>query len=267
VKGRPKGAWIVGRGWHEGKWETPPKRLVRGFPPHDALSEVSPDNPVYLTRADGHAGFANAQAMALMKITKDTKPPAGGDVIRDESGQATGVFIDAAQRLIQPPDPTEADIREAIRLATQECLRKGITFIDDAGADLKTIALYEELAAKNQLGLRVYAMIRGLDSLKKFGPPRPGGPDSFLSVRSVKLVIDGALGSRGARLLEPYVDDPAIPDCGSPIPQWCARPRSMESSMGSRSMCTRSATRAIARFSMPSSGLQSASREEGRALP
>ena len=81
VKGRPKGAWLVGRGWHEGKWETKPAILVRGFPPHDALSAVSPDNPVYLERADGHAGYANAQAMALMKITKDTKAPAGGDII------------------------------------------------------------------------------------------------------------------------------------------------------------------------------------------
>lgn len=208
VKTRPKGAWIVGRGWHEGKWETRPASEVRGFPPHDALSAVSPDNPVYLVRADGHAGFANARAMELMKITRETKAPAGGDVIRDGTGQATGVFIDTAKRLIQPPAPTEADIREAIRLATEECLRKGITFFDDAGADPSTLALYKDLAAKNQLGLRLYAMVAGLDNLKKFGPPQPGGPDSFLSIRSVKLVIDGALGSRGARLLEPYLDDP-----------------------------------------------------------
>ncbi len=208
VRGRPKGAWIVGRGWHEGKWETKPSRLVRGFPPHDALTAVSPDHPVYLTRADGHAGFANERAMALMKITRETKAPRGGDIIRDESGQATGVFVDTAQRLIRPPAPTEPDIREAIRLSTEECLRKGITFFDDAGADLMTIALYQKLAARNQLGLRLYAMIRGLDNLKRFGPPQPGGPDSFLSIRSLKLSIDGALGSRGAKLLEPYVDDP-----------------------------------------------------------
>ena len=208
VKTRPKGAWIVGRGWHEEKWDTKPQTLVRGFPPHDALTAVSPDNPVYLTRADGHAGFANAQAMALMKITNETRPPAGGDIIRNESGRATGVFIDTAQRLIRPPSPTEQDIREAIRLATEECLRKGITFIDDAGADLGTIGVYRDLAAKNQLGLRLYAMVAGLNNLKQFGPPQPGGPDTFLSVRSVKLVIDGALGSRGAKLLEPYLDDP-----------------------------------------------------------
>ncbi len=208
VKGRPKGAWIVGRGWHEGKWETKPAKLVRGFPTHAALSAISPDNPVYLTRADGHAVFTNAQAMALMKITGETKPPSGGDIIRDESGQATGVFVDTAQRLIQPPNATEEDLREAIRLATEECLRKGITFFDDAGADLGTIALYRQLAAKNQLGLRLYAMIRGLDNLKRFGPPQPGTADSFLSIRSLKLSIDGALGSRGAKLLEPYVDDP-----------------------------------------------------------
>ncbi|MBK5257855.1 MAG: amidohydrolase [Vicinamibacteria bacterium] len=208
VKARPKGAWIVGRGWHEGKWETKPQHQVRGFPSHDELSAVSPDNPVYLVRADGHAGFANAQAISMMKITKETKPPTGGDIIRDESGQATGVFIDKAQGLIRPPGPTEGDVREAIRLATEECLRKGITFFDDAGEDLSTIAIYKDLAAKNQLGLRLHAMIRGLDNLKRFGPPQPGGADSFLSIRSLKLSIDGALGSRGAKLLEPYVDDP-----------------------------------------------------------
>src|SRR6186713_1139737 len=201
VKDRPKGSWTSGRGWHEGKWTTKPARLVRGFPPHDALSAVSPDHPVYLTRADGHAGFANARAMALMSITAESKAPSGGDIIRDEKGEATGVFVDTAQRLIRPPSATEAEVREAIRLATEECLRKGITFFDDAGADLKTIALYKELAAKNELGLRLYAMIRGLDNLKAFGPPQPGGADSFLSVRSAKLVIDGALGSRGAKLL------------------------------------------------------------------
>jgi predicted amidohydrolase YtcJ len=208
VKTRPKGAWIVGRGWHEEKWTTKPAKEIRGFPPHDALSAVSPDNPVYLTRADGHAGFANAQAMALMKITRETKPPAGGEIIRDEKGEATGVFVDAAKSLIRPPAATDADTREAIRLATEECLRKGITFIDDAGNDLKTIAIYQDLASKHQLGLRLYAMVMGLDNMKKFGAPQPGGPDSFLSIRSTKLVIDGALGSRGARLLEPYVDDP-----------------------------------------------------------
>ncbi len=208
VKDRPKGSWIVGRGWHEGKWETRPSTIVRGFPPHDALSAVSPDHPVYLVRADGHAGFANALAMSLMKIDKATKAPSGGDIIRDERGFATGVFVDTAQRLIQPPPPTEADTREAIRLATLECLRKGITYFDDAGVDLRTIALYRELAEKKQLGVRLYAMIRGLDNLKRFGAPQPGGPESFLSVRSLKLSIDGALGSRGAKLLEPYVDDP-----------------------------------------------------------
>src|SRR6185436_4506868 len=113
VKGKPAGAWVVGRGWHEGKWETKPSRLVRGFPTHDALTAVSPENPVYLVRADGHAGFANAQAMALMKITKETKPPSGGDVIRDEKGEATGVFVDTAQSLVRPPESTEQDIREA----------------------------------------------------------------------------------------------------------------------------------------------------------
>jgi len=209
VKTRPVGAWIVGRGWHEEKWETRPRRQLRGFPTHHDLSAVSPDHPVLLTRADGHAVFANARAMTLMGITEETKAPPGGEIIRDEKGQATGVFIDRAQGLIRPPNPTEADVQQAIGLATEECLRKGITFFDDAGADLETIALYRALARKGQLGLRLYAMVQGLENVKRFGPPQPGGDDSFLSVRSVKLVVDGALGSRGARLLEPYADDPA----------------------------------------------------------
>lgn len=209
VKSRPKGAWIVGRGWHEGKWTQKPSRVVRGFPTHDALSAVSPENPVYLTRADGHAGFANARAMELMKIGPGTKAPTGGDVIRDADGRATGVFVDTAQRLIQPPPPTEADVREAVRLATAECLRKGITFFDDAGVDLVTAKLYTELANKGQLGLRLYPMIRGLNTLKQFGKPQIGLGNGFLTFRSLKLSIDGALGSRGAKLLEPYVDDPS----------------------------------------------------------
>jgi hypothetical protein len=208
VKDRPKGSWIVGRGWHEGKWTTRPKDLVRGFPPHDALSAVSPDHPVYLTRADGHAGFANARAMALMKIDAATKAPAGGDIIRDAQGRTTGVFIDTAQRLITPPPPTAADQREALRLATEECLRKGITFFDDAGVGLDTVELYRNEAARGALGLRLYVMIRGLDNLKRFGKPLIGFGNGFLTVRALKLSIDGALGSRGAKLLEPYHDDP-----------------------------------------------------------
>lgn len=208
TKGRPRGAWIMGRGWHEGKWTTKPATLVRGFPPHDALSAASPDHPVYLTRADGHAGFANAKAMELMKIGPDTKAPSGGDIIRDARGRATGVFVDTAQRLIQPPPSTEADVRRAIELATEECLRKGITFFDDAGVSLDTIAIYRELAESGRLGVRLYAMIRGLESLKRFGKPQVGIGNGFLTVRSLKLSIDGALGSRGAKLLEPYEDDP-----------------------------------------------------------
>jgi len=209
VKGRPKGSWVVGRGWHEEKWVSRPRRQVRGFPSHEELSAVSPDNPVFLNRADGHAAFANARAMALMGITRETASPPGGEIIRDENGEPTGVFVDRAKDLIRVPEPTLDDTREAIRLATEECLRKGITFFDDAGEDLETIALYRDLEAKHQLGLRIYAMIAGLANLKRFGSPQPGGDDSFLSVRSLKLVIDGALGSRGARLLEPYLDDPA----------------------------------------------------------
>ena len=206
--GRPPGEWIVGRGWHEGKWTDTRSLTVRGFPTHHDLSAVTPDHPVYLTRADGHAGFANARAMALMGITAATAPPEGGDVIKDKDGTPTGVFVDRAQDLIKVPDPTPEEDHKALDLALEECLRKGVTSFDDAGVDLETIALYKEYAQAGRLGPRLYVMIRGLDAVRRYGRPEVGLGGGFLTVRAVKLSADGALGSRGAALLEPYADDP-----------------------------------------------------------
>jgi predicted amidohydrolase YtcJ len=206
-KARP-GEWVIGRGWHEEKWSDPASRTVRGFPTHHALSAVSPDNPVYLTRADGHAGFANAKAMALMRVDNGTQPPAGGEIIKDKDGNPTGIFVDRAQGLIKVPAPSVEQSRRALDLAVEECLRKGLTALDDAGVDLDTVRLYKEAGAAGKLGLRLYVLIRGLDEVKKFARPETGLAGGFLSFRSVKLSADGALGSRGAALLEPYADDP-----------------------------------------------------------
>ncbi|HUL79066.1 MAG TPA: amidohydrolase, partial [Vicinamibacteria bacterium] len=198
--------WIRGRGWHEGKWDAPAPGAVRGFPTHAALTAVSPDNPVVLERADGHATLANSRAMALKGISRDTRAPSGGEIVRDFSGEATGVFVDNAQGLVAPPERTPGDIRRALELATDECLAKGVTSLTDAGAGSDVIALYREAAAAGRLRLRLYVMAAGLQTMKALGRPDPGR--GMLAVRAVKLYADGALGSRGAALLEPYADDP-----------------------------------------------------------
>ena len=207
VKGRPAGEWIRGRGWHEEKWARPPAGAVRGFPTHAALSAVSPDNPVVLERADGHAVLVNAKAMALFGITGATRAPEGGEIIRDAAGEPTGVFVDNAERLVTPEERTEPEVRRALELAMDECLRKGVTSLTDAGAPAEVIALYKEAGAAGKLRTRIYAMASGLRTMRALGRPESGLAGGFLDVRAVKLYADGALGSRGAALLEPYADD------------------------------------------------------------
>jgi hypothetical protein len=208
VKGRPAGEWVYGRGWHEEKWTAPTPGAVRGFPTHQALSAVSPDNPVILTRADGHAVLVNAKAMAHFGISAKTAAPEGGEIIRDASGAPTGVFVDTAKRLVTPQERGEAEQRRAIELAMDECLSKGITSLVDAGASVEAIALYKELAAAGKLRTRLYVMASGLRTMQALGRPETGLGGGWLDVRAVKLYADGALGSRGAALIEPYSDDP-----------------------------------------------------------
>lgn len=208
VKARKPGEWLQGRGWHEGKWKAPPVPSVRGFPTHDALTAVSPDNPVVLERADGHAVLANARAMALMGLTAATKAPAGGEVLRDAEGRLTGIFVDHATALIQPPGPSRDEMGRAFEAAMDECLRKGVTSVTDAGAELETIALYKEYAAAGRLRVRLNVMAGGLEVVRALHQPETGLGGGLLTLRSVKLYADGALGSRGAALLEPYDDDP-----------------------------------------------------------
>ena len=208
VKSHRPGEWIRGRGWHEGKWASPPPGAVRGFPVHDALSTLSPDNPVLLERADGHALLANARAMALRGITRETRPPAGGELIRDARGEPTGVFVDNAQALLAPPERTPQENVRALERAMDECAAKGVTSLTDAGEPLDVIALYRGAAAAGRLRTRLYVMAQGLETMHALGSPEIGLGGGMLTIRAVKMYADGALGSRGAALLEPYSDDP-----------------------------------------------------------
>jgi predicted amidohydrolase YtcJ len=215
ARGRKPGEWIEGGRWHEEKWTDKGASVVRGFPTHHALSAVTPDNPVVLERADGHAVLVNAKAMALMGITKDTPAPEGGEIVKDADGAPTGIFVDRAQSLIRVPPPSLEQTRKALELAMRECVEKGVTAFDDAGVDADTIALYKEYAQAGKLEVRLYPMLGGYETLRQWRRPESGLGDGMLTIRSVKLVADGAMGSRGAMLLEPYDDDPG--NSGLPV--------------------------------------------------
>jgi predicted amidohydrolase YtcJ len=218
VKKRKPGEWIRGRGWHQSKWDPQPAVLVKGFQVHDALSAVSPDNPVWLTHASGHAGFANAKAMEIAGVlnNKDLQVE-GGEVIRDSQGNPTGAFVEKSQSLIAkhlPANTAESDLK-AQKLAVDECLRLGITSFQDAGSGRSSIAAYKTGLANGELGVRLYVMLSSRDRelvaewLEK--SPEIGLGNNFLTIRAIKIHADGALGSRGAWLLEPYTDRPETP--------------------------------------------------------
>lgn len=212
------GQWIEGRGWHQDKWKDGTGQLVKGFPTHDGISAVSPDNPVYLTHASGHAGLANEKAMELAGIYALTVGNTGklhdkGEVIRDTDGQPTGIFNEQAQSMITKFIPANNKERnmQALELALVTCLKNGITSFHDAGVSKEYIDLYEEYKAAGKLGVRLYVMIDGSDRVMFYHWMKKGpfiDPQHWLTVRSVKLSCDGALGSRGAWLLEPYSDRP-----------------------------------------------------------
>jgi predicted amidohydrolase YtcJ len=219
VKTAAPGEWITGRGWHQSKWDEMPEVTVKGFQTHDLLSSVSPDNPVYLSHASGHAGFANAKAMEIsgLKLLAqegiDEFEVEGGEVIRDELGRPTGVFNERAQTLITRniPESTPETDRKAFELAVAACQRDGITGFHDAGIGREAIALFEQMKAEGKMNVRLYTMLTGWDKelLEEWYARGPlVDPDHLLTIRSVKLNCDGALGSRGAWLLESYSDRP-----------------------------------------------------------
>jgi predicted amidohydrolase YtcJ len=213
------GEWIIGRGWHQSKWTEMPEETVDGFQTHVLLSAVSPDNPVYLSHASGHAGFANAKAMEIAGIQVmgkegvDGLEVTGGEVMRDDLGQPTGIFNERAQSLIRKhiPETTPEKDAKAFELAVAACQRNGITGFHDAGIGQETISLFEKMKSEGKMGIRLYAMLTGWDKelLAKWYAEGPMvDADYLFTIRSVKLNCDGALGSRGAWLLEDYTDRP-----------------------------------------------------------
>jgi predicted amidohydrolase YtcJ len=218
------GQLIRGRGWHQEKWNPLPERNVEGFPLHDQLSEVSPNNPVLLTHASGHATFANARAMEMSGITSATPDPDGGEILRDARGNPIGVFRETASRLLRgaSADATPPDPRRQAELAVQEALAKGITSFQDAGSSFETVELLKNMVDDGSLGIRLWVMLReSNEALAARGKDYRmiGYGDNRLTVRAIKRSIDGALGSRGAWLLEPYSDSPESTGLNTTTPE------------------------------------------------
>lgn len=219
----PRGAWITGWGWHQEKWDRPPQNAVEGLPVHRDLSRVSPENPVFLTHASGHASFANAAALKAVGIKKGTPDPPGGEIVLDKAGHPTGVLRENAQDILEEAiaaykarrsaDQLQQEQIEQVRLAGQEALKNGVTTFHDAGTNFRTIDFLKERAESGELPIRLYIMIRyeTIETLEKKLPAYRfiNIGNNFLTVRSIKRQIDGALGSHGAWLLDPYADLPA----------------------------------------------------------
>jgi predicted amidohydrolase YtcJ len=209
------GEWILGRGWDQNLWPS------REFPNNDALSREVPNNPVMLGRIDGHAILANRKALDLAGITSKTPDPAGGRIVRDASGNPTGVFVDNAEGLVSRavPPSSHDELKRALIAAIAEVNRLGLSSIQDPGESPDVVAIYEELAREGRLNVRSYVMLSDphvYDSTRWANSRNPyikRGPqnalfDGHLWIRAIKLYADGALGSRGAALLAPYSDDP-----------------------------------------------------------
>jgi len=200
------GQWIIGRGWDQNDWGD------TRFPTHEKLSAAVPNNPVYLTRIDGHAGLANAAALKAAGATAQTKDPEGGHIERAADGAPAGVFVDNAQGIVERviPQPTRAEVKSEVQAAIAEAQKFGLTGVHDAGASSQVLDIYEELGKAGALNFRMYAMISDDSATiaRWFARgPLVGGYGNTLWVRSVKLYADGALGSRGAALLDPYADN------------------------------------------------------------
>ncbi|MGH8174998.1 MAG: amidohydrolase [Steroidobacter sp.] len=196
--------WVVGRGWNQVLWKE------NRFPTARDIDAVISDRPVILTRIDGHAVWVNSAAMKLAGVTSATQDPDGGQIVRDASGQPTGVFVDAASVLIEGhlPQSTDAQIKRALHTAMQELASLGMTGVHDAGVDEQQYRLYQELGAAGELPVRIYAMLADNEAARRViasGPRRPQFDDR-LQMRAVKAWVDGALGSRGAAMLHDYSD-------------------------------------------------------------
>ncbi len=199
--------WVRGRGWDQNRW------AGRQFPSARDLEGDELTGPVFLVRIDGHAAWVNDRALAIAGITAATPDPAGGKILRNRDGSPTGVLIDNAIDLVRRriPPPTRDERMEAVRLAVDECLRVGLTGVHDMGVDAELLGIYQQLEREGSLPFRIYAVVDGpgayMDTMLARGP-MISDASAHLTVRAVKLYADGALGSRGAALIEPYTDDP-----------------------------------------------------------
>lgn len=221
ARNTPEGHWIVGNGWHQSKWKSVPADNVEGYPVCTDLDKVSSKHPVLLRHASGHMIFANSAAMAAAKIDASTKPPPGGEILRFPDGRPTGAFREtAADRLeailarweaSRPTEVRRAELLRAIDLATKECLKQGVTTFGDAGNSLSTVELYKLLIDEGKMPIRLWVMLsESNDVLSQKLPTAKvvGYGDQRLTVRGIKRMADGALGTHGALLLAPYDDLP-----------------------------------------------------------
>ncbi len=207
----PKGEWIVGRGWDQNDW------AVKEMPHHAELSAETPDHPVWLVRVDGHAGLANLIALRASGIVASTGVPSGGEIQLDEDGDPSGVLVDAAMDLVVRPEPTTEQLRRRLLAAQQRCLQAGLTCVHDAGVTDAELTELRLLHAAGKWQLRTYVMLAASEQqLIRKGPW--ASRDGLLVVRAVKAYADGALGSRGAALLEPYADRPGWKGLVLPTP-------------------------------------------------
>ncbi len=210
------GEWVQGRGWDQNNWQ------AKVFPTREILDRVAPNNPVYLARVDGHAAWVNSKALEIARVGKNTPEPDGGKIIRNARGEPSGTLVDNAFRLVSRhiPAPTKEQRKQAVRLSIQECLAAGLTGVHEAGGTRSDIELYEEMMAAGEFDLRICEFLRwpvdeqklphtyeSLDPYLNQGP-QIGLHDQRLTIRGIKMSIDGALGSRGAAFFEPYADDP-----------------------------------------------------------
>ena len=239
----PPGEWITGGRWDHNDWEE------KVFPVHESLSRISSANPVYLRRVDGNSAFVNQRALEIAGITRETPDPFGGVIVRGASGEPTGILINRAMNLVLKHIPSESaeQHRENFLKAVDNCLSAGLTGVHEAGVDPGEIGLYKELIDQNRLGLRIYAMLGAqeespmegdlVDFFKRNRIEEYGG--HFLSVRSIKLFFDGALGSRGAAFYAPYTDDPENSGLLRITPEYITRvaKAALEADMGVNTHC------------------------------
>ncbi|MCH9695273.1 MAG: amidohydrolase [Gammaproteobacteria bacterium] len=222
VKDTEPGEWIIGRGWHQDKWESRESVLVEGLPVHDSLSAATPDHPVMLIHTSGHGVFVNQRAMVLVELDETTEPPEGGEIVVDANGRPTGMMREAAQDVFRiaysghqgrrPAGIAEDELRRMVTLAGEESLRHGITSFQDLGTTFAEVDLLKTMADEGNLPVRLYMAFEedAADMAGRLDDYRMvGHGNNFLTVRTIgEKVLDGALGTHGGWLLEPYTDMP-----------------------------------------------------------